>query len=99
MVGEDVLHTLDLPHANSSSDHVLLTLAREQHRIVVTKDNDFLRDYHIKGEPQRLAFVATGNIRNKVLIPLFMSQRERIVAFLSVPGMVEFSLGGLEFHR
>ena len=45
MVGEDVLHTLDLPHANSSSDHVLLTLAREQHRIVVTKDNDFLRDY------------------------------------------------------
>ena len=41
-LGDDALHTLDLPTGNLTADSAILQFAREEGRVVVTKDSDFV---------------------------------------------------------
>lgn len=41
--GHDVVHTLDLPHKNRTSDSEINMISIEEHRVVVTKDADFVK--------------------------------------------------------
>ena len=61
----DSIHTLDLPDKNDTEDIEI------QDSVVVSKDKDFPDYRFIKGLPQRLLWVTTGNIVNKELISLF----------------------------
>ena len=65
-LGYDAIHTLDLPNQNYSSDRQVMQRAILDGRIVVTKDDDFVQNYLLKGEPA-LLLIATGNIRNTEL--------------------------------
>lgn len=69
--GHDAIHTLDLPRRNLSSDADLCALADSEDRVVITKDNDFVRALLLQDTPRRLLLVATGNIANDDLIDLF----------------------------
>ncbi|MBI5791644.1 MAG: DUF5615 family PIN-like protein [Rhodocyclales bacterium] len=69
--GHDALHTLDLPQRNLSSDADVCAIADIENRVVVTKDDDFVRTLLIQDTPRRLLLVATGNIANDDLIDLF----------------------------
>ena len=40
--GHDALHTLDLPEGNRTADTSITALADGEHRVVVTKDADFV---------------------------------------------------------
>ena len=67
----DAIHTLDLPRRNLSSDTDVCAIADSEDRIVLTKDEDFVRTLLVQDTPQRLLLVATGNISNNDLIALF----------------------------
>lgn len=69
--GEDSIHTLDLPKKNKTSDLEIINKADQEERIVITKDSDFYRYRILKGQPDRILIVATGNIVNKDLVDLF----------------------------
>ena len=44
--GHDVMHTLDLPQGNRTTDETLLAIAQTQRRVMVSKDTDFLDSLH-----------------------------------------------------
>ncbi|MEM6261115.1 MAG: DUF5615 family PIN-like protein [Bacteroidota bacterium] len=69
--GEDAIHTTDLPQKNLTPDIEIMMKADREKRIVVTKDKDFLEHRILKGIPDRLLMVTTGNIINRELIRLF----------------------------
>ena len=70
-LGHDVIHTLDLPLANQTSDLSIIELADGAGRVVITKDRDFVDSFVLRGEPARLLLVSTGNISNRDLEALF----------------------------
>jgi len=62
-IGYDSIHTLDLPEKNLSQDNFLLKVAKQQDRVIITKDLDFLESYMVKKEPKKLILIKTGNIK------------------------------------
>lgn len=70
-LGANTIHTLDLPEKNRTGDDIILKIANEEERIVITKDNDFLQTYLLKKQPPKLLLVNTGNIDNPQLLNFF----------------------------
>ena len=68
--GHDVIHTMDLPNQQFTSDQEIINKAEKENRIVISKDSDFFKQNLIKGTPKRILFITTGNIVNKELIRL-----------------------------
>jgi predicted nuclease of predicted toxin-antitoxin system len=69
--GVDVIHTRDLPLENFTDDFEVIRVAQAQGRIVISKDSDFFKHHLLKGEPDRILMITTGNIVNKELLRLF----------------------------
>ena len=69
--GHDVIHTLDLPLKNLTSDIDIIALSETEQRMVITKDSDFRKYNLLYGKPEMLLFVTTGNIINRDLFRLF----------------------------
>lgn len=69
-LGWDAIHTLDLPEKNRTADSFIRRIADEEQRIVVTKDDDFVKDHILLGSPAKLLFISAGNIANAELILL-----------------------------
>jgi predicted nuclease of predicted toxin-antitoxin system len=89
--GHDALHTLDLPAGNRTSDHEIARLADEQHRVVVTKDADFVHSHQLTGCPRRLLLISTGNIRNVELERLLQVHLGSLVAALGRDSFLELT--------
>ncbi len=68
--GHDAVHTLDVPTANCTQDKEIVALAIQENRIVVTKDNDFVTSFLLRGTPPKLLLISTGNISNDNLSKL-----------------------------
>jgi len=96
--GHDVVHTLDLPLGNATPDSVVLTIAMNEQRVVVTKDDDFVQSHLIVGRPEKLLLVSTGNIGNAELESLLRKNMSRIEATLQTGGFVEISRLRLTLH-
>jgi predicted nuclease of predicted toxin-antitoxin system len=62
-----VIHTLDLPKGNRTSDISIAAIADEEGYIVVSKDSDFVISLLLKSTPRRLLQISTGNIPNPEL--------------------------------
>lgn len=60
----DARHTLELPKQNATPDQEIIELADKEERIVVTKDSDFLDNYILQGQPQKLLIVGTRKIES-----------------------------------
>ena len=69
--GYDTIHTMDLPLGSRTPDRDIMRLADQDARIVITKDKDFWEYRVLRGTPDRLLMVTTGNILNHLLIALF----------------------------
>jgi len=72
--GHDVVHTLDLPTGNRSTDEQIVDTAGREERIVVTKDADFVDSRLLRRRPSRLLSVSTGNKGNRALESLVPSR-------------------------
>ena len=99
MTGRDVRHTLDLPRANQTKDDQIRTLVLEEDRVVITKDRGFRASHILTGQPKRLVFMTTGNIRNAQLIPLFLRNLGVIEEAFSKGNFVEFGLDGIRVQE
>ncbi|MDX9749627.1 MAG: DUF5615 family PIN-like protein [Flavobacteriales bacterium] len=99
MIGHDVKHTLDLTRANRTSDDTIHALVEDEERVLITKDRDFKVSFHLRGLPKRLVYVATGNIPNRHLIPLFIRNLALIEQAFERGGLVVFGLDGIDVQR
>ena len=89
--GWDVIHTDDLPNMERTSDNEIRALSSEEDRLVISKDNDFLHTYLVKGIPPKLLMITTGNIRNPELISLFEKHLYAIIELFSRCTLVELN--------
>lgn len=96
--GHDALHTLDLPHKNLTTDHEVVARARQDGRIVVSKDDDFVQSFLLTGEPA-LLLVSTGNITNAELDKLMRANLSAIEAAFASSRFVEITRDALVSHE
>ena len=90
-LGCDILHTLDLPAGNRSSDHVKSSIADRDQRVVFSKDADFVRSHLLRGTPARLLIVATGNIGNQDLAALLLRVLPELIRLFESHVLIELS--------
>ncbi|MCW1924838.1 DUF5615 family PIN-like protein [Luteolibacter arcticus] len=96
--GHDAIHTLDLPAANRTTDDEIREIADREHRIVVTKDSDFVDSHLLAHSPAKLLLIATGNIANPALLNLFSSHSESITRALETSDFVELAADCVVLH-
>lgn len=98
-MGHDAQHTSELPDGNRTTDARIAEFADHEGRVVVTKDRDF-RDAHLlRGSPQRLLIVTTGNITNAALLSLFDAHLDAIALALEEADLVELGAAALVVYR
>lgn len=97
-VGHDVVHSMDLPNGNRSSDPEIIEIADRDARVVVTKDSDFVHSHLLHGHPARLRLVSTGNITNKELHDLFVTHLDQITQAFELTPFVELGRVHLIIH-
>lgn len=96
--GHDAIHTLDLPGANLTSDNALLQIAMFEHRVIVTKDADFVYSFLFQHRPEKLMLISTGNITNSELKALLVPNIAHIVNTLEGNDFVELTRTALIIH-
>ena len=97
--GHDAIHTLDLPQQNRTKDSVIITIAEQEHRIIITKDADFVESFILFQRPSKLLVVTTGNISNKELEVLFLAALPQITEAFQAHSYVELSRSALITHQ
>lgn len=95
----DCVHTLDLPDRNKTKDNQILQLSFLEKRIVVTKDNDFLRSFLIKKTPPKLFLISTGNIHNDELLKLFKKNFDAIKELFENKDFIELTKDEIIVHE
>jgi len=96
--GHDAVHTLDLPAGNHTQDREIIALAVREHRVVVTKDNDFVASFLLQGIPPKLLLISTGNISNDELSKLLASNLTALENAFSKFDFVELSTTSITIH-
>lgn len=97
--GHDSIHTLDLPHSNSTPDNKIIELSLSEERVVITKDSDFLDSFLINSQPEKLIIVKTGNITNPELLRIFEKNLTLIVSMISRSNLVEINTTEIAEHQ
>ena len=97
--GHDVLHTLDLPEGNRTSDERICDLSESDDRVVISKDGDFVDSFLVQRRPHRLLHVSTGNITNLQLEDLLLMHEARMVAAFGNARYLELCQRGLIVHE
>ncbi len=96
--GHDVLHTLDLPDGNRTTDAEINAISDREQRVVVTKDADFVNTFLLKHQPYKLLLISTGNIRNAALETLLLTHLPAIVSAFGSHDCIELSRSALILH-
>ena len=96
--GHDSLHTIELPDGNRTNDLTILTIARMDKRIVITKDSDFLESFLLNGQPEKLILIKTGNIRNVDLLAIFDLNIDKICSLLEDSYLIEINTSEIIVH-
>jgi predicted nuclease of predicted toxin-antitoxin system len=96
--GFDAIHTLDLPEANRTADQAILRIAKDEQRVVITKDADFVDSFLLAHRPEKLLLISTGNITNSDLEKLLIPSINAIVDTLRNSDFVELTRIALIIH-
>lgn len=86
--GHDSIHTLELPKANLTPDTEIISISVAEHRIVISKDVDFLESFLLANNPKKLVLVKTGNIKNAELLTLFEHSLDSLCSLLSKNSLI-----------
>ena len=90
--GFQSIHTTYFPNGHLLDDKTIIEIAVREHRIIVTKDSDFLDNYLINGVPPKVLMLQFGNISNAELLDLFDRELTQIVQlFDNDAGFVTFN--------
>ena len=96
--GHEATHTLDFPAGNRTPDGDINGVALRESRVVVTKDNDFVTSFLLRGVPPKLLLISTGNISNDDLSKLFAANMTALEAALAKHDFVELSASTITIH-
>jgi predicted nuclease of predicted toxin-antitoxin system len=96
--GHNAVHTLDLPAGNRTPDTDIVAMAIRESRVVVTKDNDFVASFLLRGVPPKLLLISTSNISNDALSKLLAANLTALEAALTKYDFVELSALTLTIH-
>lgn len=96
--GYDAIHTLDLPSGNRTPDADIVARSAREHRVVVTKDSDFVESYLLYHQPERLLLISTGNIHNAELQALLLPNLATIVTAFASADFIELTRDGVVVH-
>ncbi len=96
--GHHVLHTLDLPAGNRTTDAEINELSTRGSRVVITKDTDFVNSFLLFHTPYKLLLISTGNITNADLEDLFVAQIPAITTAFESYDYLELTRTTLVFH-
>lgn len=89
--GYNSVHTLELPDKNRTKDNQIIQKAKEENRIVISKDSDFLDSFLLKSLPPKLIMVKTDNVANTKLIQIFGDNLAKIVMLITRSNLVEIT--------
>ena len=73
------VHTTYFPNGHLLDDKTIVDIPVREHRIIITKDSDFLDNYLLNGIPLRVLRLQFGNISNTELLDLFDRELNRII--------------------
>jgi predicted nuclease of predicted toxin-antitoxin system len=93
--GCDAMHTLDLPDGNRTTDEQINDVADREHRVVVSKDADFVDGHLLRVRPAKLLLISTGNISNRDLEALVVPLIPDIVREFQAHSFLELGPTGL----
>ena len=97
--GIDVIHTDDLINKEYTTDQEIRRISILQDRIIITKDSDFLDSHIVRGIPDRLLFIGTGNITNVELFDLFDKYFDQIKLLFESYKLVELNNENISVHE
>ena len=97
--GYNVLHTEDCFRKERTTDVEIRNIATQENRIVITKDSDFLDSHLIKGIPQKLLLIGTGNITNIELFQLIEKYFAEIVHLFNNTDLIELTNDQIITHE
>ncbi len=90
--GYDSIHTTFFENGHLLQDNEISIIAKNENRIIVTKDSDFFDRYVVYGSPPRVLLLQFGNIRNADLLKYFERELEKMSKlFLEKNNLVIFS--------
>ncbi len=93
-----MIHTGDLSSQNLTKGNIIIKIAEEQNRVVITKDSDFFEHYLIHGKPDKILMITTENIVNKELIALFQANLPQLLTLLADNQVVEINNEKITVH-
>lgn len=93
--GCDAVHTWDLPKGNRTTDEQILIVVEQGHRVLVTKDADFVDSHLLHQRPAKLLLISTGNISNSALEALITPLVADLVREFATQSFLELSPAGL----
>ena len=96
--GHDALHTLDLPKGNRTTDTEINEISAREHRVVITKDADFVSSFLLERTPYKLLLISTGNIANADLEALFVPLISALATAFDTYAYVELTRTTLIYH-
>ena len=94
-----MVHTLDLPKRNQTSDGEILDIATQEQRVVMTKDADFVESHIVTGRPEKLILLSTGNTSNAALEAIILPALPQIITSLTTSSYIELTRTKLIIHR
>jgi predicted nuclease of predicted toxin-antitoxin system len=89
--GHDAFKTLDLPVGNRTPDGEIVAMAIRENYIVITKDNDFVTSFLLRGAPPIALLISTGNISNDRLSKLIAANLTALENAFSKYDFIELS--------
>lgn len=94
--GYDCIHTTHFKDGHLLGDEEIIKIAIDSDRSVISKDADFLDNYHLKGAPPKVLYLTFGNISNNNLLSYFADHLESIIEhFGKGSEFIEFNQRGL----
>ncbi|MFM9944383.1 MAG: DUF5615 family PIN-like protein [Bacteroidia bacterium] len=95
----DVIHTDNLPNKERTSDTEIREISVKENRIVITKDSDFVDSYYLKGIPQKILLISTGNISNKDLLEILARNIDLISEMFLEYSFIELDNFNIKGHE
>jgi predicted nuclease of predicted toxin-antitoxin system len=93
--GCDAMHTLDLPDGSRTTGEQINDVGDREHRVVVSKDADFVDGHLLRGRPAKLLLISTGNISNRDLEALVVPLIPDIVREFQTHSFLEPGRAGI----
>ncbi|MDR0811710.1 MAG: DUF5615 family PIN-like protein [Paludibacter sp.] len=79
----DAKHTIDYPNGAFTTDSEIRKIAITEHRIIITKDNDFFDYYLLRGFPPAVLFLQFGNCKNSELFDFIEINLPKIISLFT----------------